>query len=134
MALCGFNQQMIEGLDGFQTGLVEHGIIDLSKKKEQTFEKTIQRELEDMARFQKEMHTIEDPTIRELTEALTKYACAFYKLIQKNGIKNYNKTIQFLNKYYFEMDNKFYTELEGKPDDMKLLAEYLNEISKEETK
>ena len=81
-----------------------------------------------MARFQKEMHRIKDPELRELTETLTKYACAFYKLVNKRGINNYKKTIQALNKFFWEMDNKYYEELEGKSDDMKQLAEYLNEI------
>jgi len=81
-----------------------------------------------MSRFMKEIHRIKDPELRELTETLTKYACAFYKLVNKRGINNYKKTIQALNKFFWEMDNKYYTELEGKPEDMKQLAEYLNEI------
>ena len=81
-----------------------------------------------MSRFRKEMNRINDPDIREITEALTNYASAFYKLVQKKGIKNYAKTINFLNKFYFEMDNKYYSELEGKPEDMKELAIYLNTI------
>ena len=35
---------------------------------------------------------------------------------------------QNLNKFFWEMDNKYYTELEGKSDDMKKLVEYLNKI------
>src|SRR3989338_5494900 len=174
------NERMLKGLEGFHKGLVEHGIILRSKIKNQTFQKTIQKELDDMDRFQKEIHRIKDPEIRELTRALTEYACAFYKLIQKKGIENYRETIEFLdklyleiydksnfkegveikeliealiryiaffnkliekrgignyrktidfvNKFYFEMDNKYYSELEGKLDDMKQLAEYLNEV------
>lgn len=130
MPICGFNQKMIDGLHGFQSGLVEHGIIKRSKNKKQSFEETIQRELDDMSRFMKEIHRIKDPEMRELTEALTKYACAFYKLVNKEGINNYQKTIQFLNKFYFEMDNKYYSELEGKPHAMKELALYLNDVAK----
>ena len=74
------------------------------------------------------MHRIKDPEIRELTEALTKYASAFYKLVNKRGINNYKKIIQDINKFFWEMDNKYYTELEGKPEDMKQLAEHLNKI------
>ena len=174
------NERMLEGLKGFHKGLVEHGIILRSKIKNQTFQETIQKELDDMDRFQKEIHRVKDPEIRELTRALTEYACAFYKLIQKNGIENYKETIEFLdklyleiddksnfkedaeikeliealiryitffnklvekkgienyrktidfvNKFYFEMDNKYYSELEGKLDDMKKLTEYLNEV------
>ncbi len=128
MPLCGFNQKMEQGLLGLQAGLVEHGIIDRSKKKNQTYGKTLQKELSDMTRFMKEIHRIKDPELRELTKAFTNYACAFYKLVNKRGIHNYKKTIQVLNKFFWEMDNKYYTELEGKPEDMKQLAEYLNEI------
>ena len=129
MQICGFNQQMTEGLKGFHNGLVEHGIINRSAKKNQAFEKTIEKELDDMTRFQKETHQIEDKEMRELTEALTKYASAFYKLVQKEGVDKYKQILQFLNKFYFEMDNKYYSELEGQPEDMKKLALYLNEIS-----
>jgi len=128
MPLCGFNQKMIQGISGLQEGLVEHGIITRSKKKSQTHEQTLQKELEDMSRFMKEIHGIKDPEVKEITEALTRYACAFYKLINKRGINNYKETIQNLNKYFWEMDNKYYSELEGKPDDMKRLSEHLNEI------
>jgi len=174
------NERMLKGLKGFHKGLVEHGIILRSKTKNQTFQETMKKELEDMARFRKEMHRIKDPEIRELTRTLTKYACVFYKLVQKKGIENYKETIEFLDKlylkiddksnykenvevgeliealvkyvnlfnslvekrgidkykktidsmtkYFFEMDRKYYAELEGKPNEMKQLAEYLNKI------
>jgi len=174
------NERMLKGLKGFHKGLVEHGIILRSKIKNQTFQETIRKELNDMDRFQKEIYRIKDPEIRELTRALTEYACAFYKLVKKRGIENYKgtiefldklyleldnksnfreeaeikeliealmryvtffnklvkkkgidnyrKTIDFINKFYFEMDNKYYSELEGKPEDMKQLAEYLDEV------
>ncbi len=131
MPVCRFNKQMLEGLKFFHKGLVEHGIIERSKKKNQTTGETMNKEIEDMGRFQKELSTIEDLEIRELVRTLTEYACAFYKLIQKEGIENYEELIEKINNLYFEMDNKFYSELEGKPDDMKQLAIYLNKISKE---
>ena len=130
MPFCGFNQKMLQGMSGFQTGLVEHGIIDRSEKKKQSFEETVNKELSDMSRFMKEIYRIKNPELRELTEALTSYACAFYKLIRKRGIKNYKDTIHFLNKFFWEMDNKYYSELEGKPEDMKKLALHLNTLVK----
>ncbi len=130
MAFCGFNKDMLEGLKLFHKGLIEHGIIERSKKKNQTTGETMNKEIEDMGRFQKELLAIEDSEIRELIRTLTEYACAFYKLIQREGIENYEKLIEKINNLYFEMDNKFYSELEGKPDDMKQLAVYLNNISK----
>lgn len=129
MPVCGFSKQMLEGMKFFHGGLIEHGIIERSKKKNQMTEETINKEIEDMGRFQKELLTIEDPEIRELIRTLTEYACAFYKLLQREGIENYEKLIEQINNLYFEMDNKFYSELEGKPDDMKQLAIYLNKIN-----
>jgi hypothetical protein len=129
MPVCGFNQKMIQGLSGFQSGLVEHGIIDRSEKKKQTFDETLKKELEDMERFRKQIPLIKDQELRELTMALTNYACAFYKFVGKKGIKNYKKTIEFLNNFFWEMDNKYYSELEGQEDDMKKLALHLNTIS-----
>jgi len=130
MALCGFNKDMLKGLKLFHKGLIEHGIIERSKKKNQMTNETINKEIKDMERFQKELSAIEDSEIRELIRTLTEYACAFYKLLQREGIKDYEKLIEKINNLYFEMDDKFYSELEGKPDDMKQLAVYMNELSK----
>ena len=129
MPMCGFNKEMLEGIKLLHTGLIEHGIIERSKKKNQMTGETINKEIEDMGRFQKELSAIEDSEIRELIRTLTEYACAFYKLLQREGIENYEKLIEKINDLYFEMDNKFYSELEGKPDDMKQLAIYLNKIN-----
>lgn len=128
MALCGFNDDMVEGLEGFHKGLVEHGILDRSKKKNQTTAKTISVELKDMKDFLGETHRINEPELRELTEALASYACAYYKYVRKKGVENYKETIKFLNSFFYAMDDKYYSELEGKPEAMKKLAVYLNEF------
>lgn len=122
---------MLEGLNSFHKGLVEHGIIYRSKKKSQPVEQTASNELLDMNRFLEETHNISDPEVRELTEALTKYAYAFYKLVQKRGISKYSEVVQFLNAFYFEMDNKYYSEFEGQPEDMKKLALHLNTLGEQ---
>lgn len=130
MPLCGFNQEMLEGMEKFHKGLVEHGILERSEKKKQTTEQTINKELEDMKDFLKETHNIEDANVRELTEMLARYACAYYKFVQNKGVENYKQIIQFLNQFYFNMDNKYYSKLEGQPKAMKQLAIYLNEIGR----
>lgn len=129
MALCGFDKQMLEGIGGFHKGLVEHGILYRSEKRKQTVEQTINKELEDMDDFLKETHHISDPEIRELTETLARYACAYYKFVQKKGVQNYKEVIKFLNGFYFSMDDKYYSELEGQPEAMKKLALYLNSLT-----
>ncbi len=129
MPLCGFNQKMLEGLVAFHEGLVEHGLIERARLRGQTVDETLQMELSDMDRFLGETNNLADPEVRELTEALTKYSKAFYKLVGGQGIKNYKEVIRALSEFYAKMDNKFYKDLEGRPNDMKQLVGYLNEVS-----
>ena len=63
---------------------------------------------------------------RAITEAITNYAKIFYQIVGAQGVNNYKQVVHGLNKFYKKMDNKFYSELEGKQDDMSQLAEYLN--------
>ena len=126
MPLCGFNQKMLEGLIAFHEGLVEHGLIDRAKKKGQSVEQTLKAELSDMERFLGETCGIEDPKKRAIVEAITNYAKAFYQFIGTEGVDNYRQVAQRLNDFYKKMDDKFYTELEGKQDDMSQLAGYLD--------
>jgi len=128
MPLCGFNENMLNGLEGFHKGLVEHGIIDRSKLKDKTANEIIENEIRDMDRFLKEAKNIKDPEIREIIENLTKYARSFYSLISKIGLDKYQEIISSLNKIYFDMDRKYYKELEGKNNDMKKLVEHLNKV------
>lgn len=126
MPFCGFNQKMLEGLLAFHEGLVEHGLMDRAKKKGQSAEQTLESELSDMDRFLGEACRIQDPQKREVVVALTSYAKVFYRLIGTRGIGSYQQVVQGLNAFYRGMDNKFYSELEGRSDDMVQLTEYLN--------
>jgi hypothetical protein len=128
MPLCGFNQKMLEGLVAFNEGLVEHGIVERSRIRGQSTDETLQRELSDMNRFLGETNNLADPQVRDLTEALTNYAKAVYKIIARQGIDNYKQTVKALNEFYVKMDDKFYRDLEGKPQDMKKLVQYLNKV------
>lgn len=126
MPLCGFNQKMLEGLVAFHEGLVEHGLIDRAKKKNQSVEQTLENELSDMDRFLSETYKISDTKKRAITEAITDYARTFYELVGEQGVSDYKQVVQGLNEFYRKMDDKFYSELEGKKDDMSQLATYLD--------
>lgn len=129
MPLCGFNQKMLGGLIAFQEGLVEHGLVERARIKGQSIDETLQRELTDIDRFLGETNNLTDPDVMKLTEAITNYTKAFYKMISRKGIGNYQQTIRALKDFYTEMDRKFYEDLEGKPNDMKQLVSHLNEVS-----
>ena len=126
MPFCGFNQKMLKGLAEFHEGLVEHGLIERSRKRGQTIEKTLECELSDMNRFIKELDGINDEKKKRIIEFITRHAKAFYELLTSDGIENYKEVIRMLSDFYFKMDDKYYSDLEGQKNDMKKLAEYLN--------
>jgi hypothetical protein len=125
---CGFNQKMAEGLDDFQKELVTYGLIERSNKNNRTIDDSIKKELKDMKNFLEEARRIEDPLKRQLIVSLVNYVSTFYELVQNRGFINYPEVIKNISNLYFEMDRKFYGELEGRFDDMKHLTEYLNTI------
>ncbi|MBU4308383.1 MAG: hypothetical protein KJ566_01145 [Nanoarchaeota archaeon] len=127
MPICGFNEKMLKGLIALTEGLVEHGLVYRCKKNRETIEQGIKREISDMARLIPELHRIDDSAKRILTEGIVKYAQGFYMLTRKTGIENYKENIGKIMNYFKFMDEKYYGELEGQPDDMKDLTKFLNE-------
>lgn len=128
MPMCGFNKKMIEGLKAFNEGLVEHGLNYRSKLNNETIEQGIKREISDMTRLLQELHNIDDSAKRVITEGITKYCMGFYLLARKNDLEKYPELIEKISRYFFEMDDKYYSELEGNTDDMQRLVEHLNNI------
>lgn len=124
---CGFNKKMLKGLKDFNEGLVEHGLIFKSKQNNESIEQAIRKEISDMTRLLSEIHRIEDSPKRLMTEGLVKYVMYFYVLMRQRDIENYKVVIEKINEFFYYMDDKYYSELEGNADDMKELAELLNE-------
>ncbi len=127
MPFCGFNKKMLEGLTAFSEGLVEHGLEYRSKKNGETIKQGIKREISDMTRLLFETNKIDDSAKRIMTEGLVKYAQGFYLNMRKNDVKDYKEVIGKITCYFKSMDDKYYNELEGQPNDMKELIEFLNE-------
>lgn len=126
MPLCGFNEKMLKGLTQFSEGLVEHGLKYRSEKNGETIEQGIKREISDMTRLQMELNNIDDSAKRLLTEGVIKYALAFYLIMRRKGIDNYQKDIQKIMDYFKSMDTKYYSELKDNPEDMKELVKFLD--------
>lgn len=126
MPLCGFNEKMLKGLTAFNEGLVEHGLQFRSEKNGETIDQAIKREISDMTRLLSEIHRIDDNAKRLLTEGIAKYAMGFYLIMRKNDIEDYKEVVEKIGEYFHYMDDKYYSELEGRPDDMKELAELLD--------
>lgn len=132
MPICGFNEKMLKGLTAFNEGLVEHGLMFRSKKNGETLDQAVKRELSDMTRLLSEVNRIDDTEKRIITEGIVKYAMGFYLIMRMKGVDNiesdYKEIIGKISNYFFEMDRKYYSELEGKSEDMKLLIEHLDKI------
>lgn len=126
MPVCGFNEKMLKALAAFSEGLVEHGLKLRSEKNGETIDQAIKREISDMARLLAEIHRIDDSAKRILTEGIVKYAMGFYLIMRKSNIEDYKEVIREISEYFHFMDDKYYSGLEGKPDDMKELAELLD--------
>ena len=126
MPICGFNEKMLKGLAAFNEGLVEHGLVHRSEKNGESVEQGIKREISDMTRLLCEIHRIEDVSKRTITEGIVRYAMGFYLIMRKNKVEDYKEVIEKISKYFQLMDEKYYSELEGRPDDMQELTEFLN--------
>lgn len=126
MPLCGFNEKMLKGLSAFNEGLVEHGLKYRSEKNNETIDQAIKREISDMTRLLSEIHRIDDNAKRVLTEGIAKYAMGFYLIMRKSNIDDYKEVVEKIGEYFQYMDDKYYSELEGNPDDMKELTESLD--------
>src|SRR3989344_9347186 len=113
MPMRGFNQKMLDGLRAFNEGLVEHGLIQRSQRKQQTIDDTLSAELADMDRFLAKTSAISDPRVRKVVEGLTTYAQGVYELMQKQDVSKYKWMVETLNNLMNGMDLKYYSELEG---------------------
>jgi ADP-ribose pyrophosphatase YjhB (NUDIX family) len=132
MPLCGFNDKMLTGLNDFNEGLVEHGLIYRGKQKGESLEQGIRREISDMARLQPELLSIKNVPKRIITQGIVTYASGFYMIMKQKELTNnpekYKKFTSGINHYFKQMDDKYYGQLEGKPNDMEDLATFLNKI------
>lgn len=126
MPLCGFNQKMLDSLRAFNEGLVEHGLIERSQRKGQSIDDTLSAELVDMERFLAKTSAVSDPAVRKVVEGLTTYARGVYELMQGRDVSEYKILVEILNNLLSSMDSKYYTELEGKSDDMQQLVQYID--------
>lgn len=127
MPICGFNKKMLNGLEMFLEGLVEYGVKERAAKNNETIDQAIKREISDITRMLAEIQRLKDSGKRILTEGLVKFAMGFYLIIRKNKIEDYKIIIKKINNYFRFMDERYYSELEGKLDDMEVLLKLLNE-------
>ena len=127
MPLCGFTDEKLTSLKRFNSELVRYGLEHRSQENNESIEHALRREISDMSRLLMEIDRIDDSAKRMLTEGMVKYALGFYLLVRKSGIKSAGILNNDIIEYFRYMDDVYYASLEGKSEDMRELADLLNE-------
>ena len=127
MPLCGFTDEMLASLQKFNSELIRYGLEQRSQENSESIEHALRREISDMSRLLMEIDRIDDSAKRVLTEGMVKYALGFYLLVRKSGIKDAEILNKDIIEYFRYMDDVYYASLEGKSEDMRELADLLNE-------
>jgi hypothetical protein len=133
MPLCGFDEQMLDGLGMFYNGLLD-AVVRKSKKKDISIEEAIVLELKDIDGFLKELVILNNEIDKQKLIGITNYAKSFYlgslNLAKTKGIdilEAMKKEIEKTRDFLFEIDKYFYSYLENKEDSMKKLVHWINE-------
>ncbi len=128
MPFCGFDKQMLDGLEMFHQGLAD-SIIRRSGEEGLTVEKAIQTELEEMKVFVKELQRTGN--YAQLT-GLAHYAQAYYdgalQRIQDGSSTPEAMKIESttIRGFLFEVDRRYYEDLKGKvPEPIKELVKWI---------
>lgn len=133
MPMCGFDEQMLDGIGMFYRGLAE-AALRKSKEKNIIVEEAIILEIKDMNDFLKELVILDNEINKQKLIGITNYAKAFYlgslKLAKDKGIsieEAMNIEIDQTRNFLFEIDEYFYKYLKNKDNPMKELVSWIRE-------
>jgi len=123
MPLCGFDQQMLEGLKMFHGGLAR-AVIKRTNEEKVSVEEAIKYELGEIDAFINELPNLSDEVNRERLIGIARYARAFYQGALTNGFeKEDSGTRDFL----YSVDRAYYEGFRGRKDAMTDLITFLND-------
>src|SRR3989344_9679900 len=112
MPLCGFNKKMLDGIKMFADGALEHGIIERSQKRGVSIDEQFKKEFEEMDVFLKETEKIDKSYLRKQITGATLLARGIYEENQ-GSIEKYIQTTSNMINLFRDMDDHFYTNLNG---------------------
>lgn len=120
MPVCGFDKNMLDGLEKFLTGLID-AIERNSKLNNTSKEKTIEEEIKEMEEFVKELQVLRNKLNKEKLIGLVYFARAFYlSSLQRAKEENIDvneamkKEIKDTINFFDEVDKIYYERLKGK--------------------
>ncbi|MBI2045386.1 hypothetical protein HYT23_04980 [Candidatus Pacearchaeota archaeon] len=121
MPVCGFDQQMLEGLRMFHNGLAR--AITRRTNEGTSFERAIHYELEEIDAFVNELPNLSDEINRERLIGIARYARAFYQGALING---FEKEDSVSRDFLYSVDRAFYDRFKGRKESMPDLIKFLN--------
>lgn len=120
MPMCGFDKQMLDGLDEFNKGLIE-AVLRISRREKVTVEEAIEFELQEMNIFLKELVIFGNDASKQQLIGIATYSIGFYKgsieLAKNKGIKieeAMNIEIKKTRDFLCDIDKHYYEHLKGK--------------------
>ena len=135
MPMCGFDEQMLDGLDDFHQGLVE-AVQRKSKKSNITVKEAVMWELKEMGLFMKELVVLGSETNKQKLVGIANYSSAFYLgALEKSKENNIDieeamkEEMKSTRGFLFEIDKYYYDYLEGKKENP--IKELVSWIGKE---
>lgn len=128
MPLCGFDNQMLDGLEAFYTGLKEAAVRN-AKERDQSIIDAIHQEIREMDEFLGELSALPDPEDRQCLEGVTQFARSFYQNSLRRGGNVYSAMdaeIAHRRKFLQSVDERYYGHIQGKsPKPMKDLVAWI---------
>ena len=128
MALCGFNEKMLEGIKTFLDGAIEYGIIDRAKSKGISVDEQVKNELNEISQWNYYSRNISDGPTQKQIEGLGLLVGGTFEKDQLRGFSNYKTNHVSDAKLLKNIDDYFYNDLNGDVKNMPKLFEYVNKI------
>ena len=127
MALCGFNDKMLDGIKALLDGAIEYGIIDRARNNHISVDEQFVKEAKEISSFIYNSRNIEDKSTQKQIEGIALLVGGTFEKDQKRGLKNYILSHESDARLLKDLDDNFYGALKGDINNMPKLFEWVNE-------
>ncbi|MDA3836045.1 MAG: hypothetical protein PF542_00320 [Nanoarchaeota archaeon] len=126
MAICGFNEKMLEGLRNLFDGAIEHGIIDRAKKKGIYIEEQFQNEFQEISQWLFYCKNISDGPTQKIIEGIGLLIVGVFEKDLLKGASKYKENHITGTNLLRDLDDYFYGNLKGDKENMPQLFNWVN--------
>lgn len=127
MAICGFNEKMLEGLRNLFDGAIEFGIVDRAKKNGISTDEQFQEEFKEISQWLFYSKNIRDGPTQKVIEGIGLLIAGVFEKDFERGISNYKEGHILDTNFLRDVDDYFYDDLKGDRNNMSKLFDWVNE-------